>query len=275
MTMNLGRHSLLTNCYPSLPNLSKIDHYLILMNKFLVLLVSIHMLISCSPAISQTSVAAEKKEAPPAYDLVYAQDFESPQALHDFELSYPSAWKISDAGVSGKALDLFGESKYEARVRSPFNIALIKNIEVGDFILELDLSQTGKEYGHRDLCLFFNVESPTNYYYVHIASVADDRANNIFIVNDEPRIKIGTKTTAGTDWGATNSWHKVRIERKVESGTIAIFFDDMSEPIMEATDVHFTRGRIGVGSFDDTGRYDNIKIWAPKVLSPKRGFFDK
>jgi hypothetical protein len=206
------------------------------------------------------------------YDLVYAQDFESPQAIRDFEMTDENAWKIT-GGKTGNKIELFGKSNYNSRVRSPFNIALIKDVVVGDFIMEVNLSQTGKEYGHRDLCLFFGVNNSTNFYYVHIASVADDHANNIFLVNDEPRTKIATKTTEGTDWGETNSWHKVRIERVVESGSIKIFFDDMTKPIMEALDTHFAEGRIGIGSFDDTGQFDNIKVWSPEISQVKAGFF--
>ncbi|MEZ4849119.1 MAG: hypothetical protein R3B93_10985 [Bacteroidia bacterium] len=209
---------------------------------------------------------------PDGYKLVYSQDFESPQAIRDFEMSDERAWRIGE-GATGKTLELFGKSEYEARVRSPFNIALLKDVVVGDFVLEANLSQTGREYGHRDLCLFFGVNTPTNFYYVHIASVADNNANNIFLVNDEPRTNIATKTTKGTDWGKTNSWHTVRIERKVAEGTIKIYFDDMTTPIMETTDTHFDKGRIGLGSFDDTGQFDNLKIWAPTLAKKKVGFF--
>lgn len=221
--------------------------------------------------ILNSKIQAQSK-IPENFNLVYTQDFESPQAIRDFEMTDSNAWKISK-GISGNTLELFGKSDYAARVRSPFNIALIKDLKVGDFILEAKLNQTGKEYGHRDLCLFFGVNSPTNFYYVHIASKTDDYANNIFLVNDEPRTKISKVTTQGTDWGETDAWHKVRIERIIESGSIKIYFDDMETPIMEATDTHFAEGMIGFGSFDDTGKFDDIKIWSPKALEKRMGFF--
>ena len=158
-------------------------------------------------------------------------------------------------------------------MRSPLNIALLKAHLFSDFILEVELSQTGREYGHRDLCLFFGARDASNFYYVHLASTADDHANNIFLVNDEPRVKIAEKTTKGTNWGATNSWHKVRIERNLEDGTIKVFFDDMKTPVMEALDHHFRYGYIGFGSFDDTGLFDNIRIFAPGTIKKQKGFF--
>lgn len=209
---------------------------------------------------------------PDSFQMVYAQDFESPQSIRDFEMTDKSAWRILNL-PAGNNLELFRMSDYEARVRSPYNIALIKDLVVSDFILEVNLSQTGREYGHRDLCIFFGFNNPTNFYYVHIASIADDHANNIFLVNDEDRVKIAKNTTQGTDWGETNSWHKVRVERVVEAGSIKIYFDDMIDPIMEATDTHFAEGRIGIGSFDDTGRFDNFKIWSPQISKKKMGIF--
>jgi hypothetical protein len=39
-----------------------------------------------------------------------------------------------------------------------------------------------------------------------------------------------------------------------------VFFDDMSSPAMEASDRTFASGRIGIGSFDDVGMFDNVVI---------------
>jgi hypothetical protein len=49
--------------------------------------------------------------------------------------------------------------------------------------------------------------------------------------------------------------------RDVEEGTIEVFFDDGPEPIMTAVNKRFEWGRVGVGSFDDTGQFDDVKLW--------------
>jgi len=209
---------------------------------------------------------------PDNYELVYHQDFSSPQVLSEFDMTDHNAWRIDKMDGNSK-LELFEASEYEAVVRSPINIAMINGLVFSDFNLEVKLAQTGKEYGHRDLCLFFGMKDPTNFYYVHLATTPDDHANNIFIVNDAPRTKIASKTSEGTDWGATDLWHAARIERRVSEGTIKVFFDNMDTPVMEASDTHFIFGHIGVGSFDDTGKFDDIKIWAPSLVKSKESFF--
>ncbi|MEQ9437787.1 MAG: hypothetical protein RIG62_02020 [Cyclobacteriaceae bacterium] len=209
---------------------------------------------------------------PDNYQLLFSEDFEGKQPLRQFEMTDKTAWKMAKRDKN-RALSLYSASEYEPRVRSPRNIAMLSNQMYGSFVMEAELMQTGREYGHRDMCLFFGMKDPSNFYYVHLASIPDPHAHNIFLVNDEPRIAIGEKVSDGVDWGEKNQWHKVKIERTLEDGSIKVYFDDMTTPIMEATDTHFTEGYIGFGSFDDTGMIDNIKIWGPKASSPPEAFF--
>lgn len=221
-----------------------------------------------------SSSAQEASGLPDGYTLLYEQDFEENARLSDFEMTDPAAWRIHEAD-GNHSLELFGKSDYRARVRSPFNIAFLKAHRFGDFVMEVNLAQTGKEYGHRDMCLFFGMKDATNFYYVHIATKADPHAHNIFLVNDEPRVAIAEKTTDGINWGKVGEWQTAKIVRSVSEGTIRVYFDDMETPVMEATDTHFTDGYIGFGSFDDTGRVDNIKIYGPKTAESGYGFFNR
>lgn len=222
--------------------------------------------------IHSSSLLGQEGYIPSDYQLVYEQDFSTPQAFRDYEMTDERAWRQTPVDQGG-TLELFGKSHYEPRIRSPYSIAMLRDLLVGDFILELRLAQSGKAYGHRDLCLFWGIQSAHNFYYAHLATKADEHANNIFIVNDEARKHIASVTSSGTDWGATTSWHAARIERKLQEGTIKVYFDDFSSPVMIAEDSHFHIGHIGFGSFDDTGQFDDIKIWAPKIYKPSTTFF--
>ena len=188
--------------------------------------------------------------------LVFEADFED-GSLEAWEPTDAAAWRIEEADGS-KVLSQFQKSNYSPPVRSPLNMNLIKDVELGSFVLELKMHSTTPDYGHRDLCLFFGHQDPSHFYYVHIANQADAHANSIFIVDGEPRVSIAETRTEGTKWD--ENWHTVRLVRDVELGTIAVYFDDMEEPIMTATNDKFKSGRIGVGSFDDTGQFDDITI---------------
>lgn len=183
-------------------------------------------------------------------------DFESP-SLAAWSATDPSAWRI-EPHDGGHVLHQFQQSQVQTPARSPFNRAVVQGLNVTDFDLEVDVQSTARDYPHRSLCLFFGYQDPAHFYYVHLGQQADDHANQIFIVNEAPRTKISTRTTAGTPWD--DEWHHVKIRRRVESGLIEIYFDDMTTPVMTATDTTFGWGRVGVGSFDDTGRFDNLTL---------------
>ena len=189
--------------------------------------------------------------------LLFQSDFED-GSLESWEATDPAAWRIEEENGS-KGLALFRQSKYEPKVRSPLNINLIRDVSVGSFTLELKMLSTTKDYGHRDLCLFFGHQGPSRFYYVHIANVSDPHANSIFIVDDQPRVSIAKTRTEGTKWD--DNWHTVKLVRDVDKGTIEVFYDGNPAPIMTAVDHRLKWGRIGVGSFDDTGRYDDIRLW--------------
>ena len=195
--------------------------------------------------------------------VVFEEDFEN-GAKH-WEPTDPKAWKVK-ASDEGHIYSQFEKrSKYEPPHRSPYNIALLKDINVSDFILDAGVLSTHEDYGHRDVCLFFGYQNPARFYYVHLGKKTDDHANQIFIVNDAPRTKISTKTTPGTNWD--DQWHHVRIVRDTTSHSIQIFYDDMETPVMTASDKAFAWGRVGIGSFDDTSDWDNIKLRGTKVAA--------
>ena len=117
--------------------------------------------------------------------LVFQADFED-GGLNAWQATDPAAWRIED-GHGGKILALYKQSDYEPQVRSPVNINLVRDVVVGSFVLELKMRSTTKDYGHRDMCLFFGHQDLSHFYYVHIANKSDAHANSIFIVNGQPR----------------------------------------------------------------------------------------
>ena len=184
---------------------------------------------------------------------LYEQSFENDAVLAQFEFTDADAWRWSDAG-GVTSLELFQQSEYAPPVRSPHNIALLP-MTVGDFVLEVDCQQTGREYGHRDLCLFFGYQDPSHYYYTHLATTPDQNAHNIFLVDGAPRRNLADVAKEGVDWGQ-EVWHTVRLERAGDS--IRVWFD--GRLVREARDSTFPTGRLGLGSFDDTGRFARLRI---------------
>jgi hypothetical protein len=175
----------------------------------------------------------------------------------------PAAWKFlgrdsADAKSKGLALALTGKSKYVPKHRSPFNYARFTPADVTDFTLDVSVKSTARDYGHRDLCVIFGWQNPDRFYYAHLARDADPHAHSVFLVKDAPRVSIAAERTKGVKW--TDGWHRIRIVRKVEPGTIDVFFDDMDKPVIKAVNTEFKHGQVGLGSFDDTGMFDDLKL---------------
>jgi hypothetical protein len=209
-------------------------------------------------------VRADDRNPPKSFmglPLLYADDFEK-DSTERWEPTDPKAWKLVKQG-DNQVFSQFAKSEYKPPVRTPFNRALLKDLFVSDFVLEARVQSTVKDYNHRDMCLFLGYQDPAHHYYVHLGKKADPHANSIFLVDGKDRVSIARQRTEGTNWD--DHWHRVRIVRKVDSGSILVYFDDMDKPVMTTEDKKFTWGRIGIGSFDDTGNFDDIRLWGVKV----------
>ena len=170
----------------------------------------------------------------------------------------PEAWTVEER--EGRKVYVLGQAKtqYAPRVRSPFHIALLETPAVGDFVLDVEVRSTVKDYGHRDLCLFFGHQDADHFYYAHIGKQADPHAHSVFLVDAKDRVSIARERTQGYDWD--DAWHRVRIVRECDSGRIDVYVDDFTKPVIHAEDKTFLKGRVGLGSFDDRGEFAAFRL---------------
>ena len=221
-------------------------------------LVSATVLLSLAISTSSTRsarAADDKPSTPTKLPLLLDENFAS--GADKWKPASSEGWKLIDID-GGKAFSEFKNTDITKNLpyRSPWNIAMLKDTNVGDFVMEVKMRETAKEYPHRDSCLVFGYQNPSHFYYTHFASTTKDgHANQIFMVNDADRAKITEADADPVKWGEKTDWHRLKIVRNVSDGLIAAYFDDMDKPIMTAHDKTFTWGRIGIGTFDDTRRF--------------------
>ena len=222
------------------------------MSRYLTIAAFVWMFLALSSA-----TAAEKGKLP----LLFEDDFE--KGAEHWQPTDAAAWKIIETD-RGKVYNQHKNSKYRPPHRSPSNVSLLKDVVVGDFVLTVKVKSTNTNAGaHRDMCLFFNWQDPANFYYVHLGKRPDPHSSQIMIVDDAPRKMITKNKSPGVPWD--NDWHDVKIVRDTADGAIEIYFDDMDKPMMIAKDKTFTTGRVGLGSFDDNGCWDDFKLFGKKV----------
>jgi len=179
-----------------------------------------------------------------------------------WEPTDPAAWTLSRDGDRAVWGLNRRKSDYQPAVRSPHNIALVKDLELTDTVISFEVRSTRDTGNHRDCCVFFNYRDPEHFYYVHLGARPDPNSGQIMIVDGAPRRPL-TQNTRRVPWD--DGWHHVKLERDTASGRIAVYFDDMAQPLMEATDRTFTAGRIGIGSFDDMNDFTNVKVYGKRV----------
>jgi hypothetical protein len=200
---------------------------------------------------------------PEGYLLQYQQNFSgSTKALEDFKIARPETWGIFK-NSNNFYLQCTGA---ENVLLIPSNIAVLSNKVFGDFILEIDVTPGADSNGLSEVCLFLGMRDLNRYYYVQLANRSDSSTHGIFLVKDSIKSRLTDASVQSVDW-MDKKWHKIRIERNIVKRTIRVFIDEMTHPLMETKDYELVMGSVGIGSFVSPARFDNIKIWAPTVIS--------
>ncbi len=192
-----------------------------------------------------------------ASEPAFADDFEN--GTSRWQMLDPQTWTHRTLDGSNVIEITARKSEYRPPVRSPHHVALVKDLQLGSFEMTFRVKSTKDTGNHRDCCVFFNYVDDQHFYYVHLGARPDPHSGQIMIVNEAPRRAL-TDNQKRTPWD--DQWHRVKVVRDVESGRIAVYFDDMETPHMEVTDRTFVTGRIGLGSFDDLNAFDDVVIVA-------------
>ncbi len=180
--------------------------------------------------------------------------FDSPARLSEWTIDGSGEWEVKDG-----LLALVKAGVPAGPIRRPAGLAILKSDPFTTFTYEVDLrSEEPETLLVRDVELIVDWQSPSRFYYVHLAAKVDDVHNGIFLVNDADRKRLDQPTS--TPQLKDKAWHHVRLDREPSSGRIAVFVDDMSKPALLAMDSTLQSGRVGLGSFDETGQFKNVSI---------------
>lgn len=163
-------------------------------------------------------------------------------------------WKISDG-----ELILYKAGVPSGTIRRPSALAILKSKPLTNVTVEAEIkSEVDTSIIHRDLEIIIDYQSPTQFYYIHLAGTTDKVHNGIFIVNNSDRLRIDSGK--GKPQLKDKTWHHVKVVRNIKTGTIEVYTNNSDKPVLRAIDKTLQYGRVGVGSFDDTGFFKNILV---------------
>lgn len=197
---------------------------------------------------------ADRFTASPVPDRAwFTEDFESGK-LEAWQLPHPEDWTILEAG--GNHYLHMVRSREPGVPRRPLQFALLKGVKVGSFSFQTRVRREG-----RSMIIVFDYVDTLHFYYAHLSGdrgTAQPVHNGIFMVNGGERVRV-----AGTDAPPAlpdHEWHLIRIERNASSGEIDVYSDFQADAIFSVVDRTFTCGQVGIGSFDETGDFDDVSL---------------
>lgn len=197
---------------------------------------------------------AESQDASPVLrSIQFRDDFEA-GSLETWDFPFAEDWVIG--GEPGNHFLHMLRRREPGVPRRPLQFARLRKMNVGSFTLETRVRRESTS-----LIVVFNYVDTLHFYYAHLSADRGTQQpvhNGLFIVNGEPRKRI-----AGTEADPAlpdKDWHRVRIERSAPSGSVEVFMDDDKQLRFSVVDRTFNCGQVGIGSFDETGDFDDVKL---------------
>lgn len=181
-------------------------------------------------------------------------DFTQSLREQDWEWQGSGRWQLGP-----QMLRLTGAGTVRGPIRMPSALALLREPAFGAVTISAQLrSSASPRVAERDLLFVFGHQSPTRFYYAHLSAKADAIHSGIFLVADADRRRLDTAPAQGVF--ADEGWTGFRLVRDPASGSIDVFRADQKTPVLRAQDRTLATGRVGFGSFDDTGEFREIVI---------------
>ncbi|TEU04447.1 MAG: hypothetical protein E3J22_07110 [Candidatus Aminicenantes bacterium] len=207
-----------------------------------------------------------KKKGTDELPLLASYDFEDSHA-EGWQPSIPDHWRVVEK--DGSMVYELVSPGIQGEIRAPTSWSILPGHDITSFELMGRLKcKTEASNPHRDMCIIFHFQDPTHFYYVHFSASSDSLHNIVGLVNGADRVKINSELPGESVFRLTDmDWHRFKVSYDAETGDIKAFLDDMDTPILTACDKTLNHGFVGIGSFDDTGYFDDITLKGKKHLT--------
>jgi len=165
----------------------------------------------------------------------------------------PADWEIAVEG--GNHFLRLSRPGYGPGVpRRPLNYALLRDRCFTDFTLSTRLRRAA-----RSLLIVFDYQDTLHFNYAHLSvdrGTQQKVHNGIFRVDGGERFRIDDpdRPAALPD----KEWHAAKLVR--QGPRAAVYMDGSAEPLLSVNQGLFPYGRVGIGSFDESGDFDDFSI---------------
>jgi hypothetical protein len=183
-----------------------------------------------------------------AVDVVkaFGYEWEVPDATH---------WKVETVDGQEVLRQVTNPTKDPAP-RRPMHQAVARTKPFSKVTIECEMQRVGKS-----MIVLYAWRDAAHYDYVHFSSDSAEKVivhNGVFHVYGGERVRISKAVGPGTL--PTTEWIKVKVVHDGKTGRAYAEVDGKRNPSLDAVDVSLTEGRVGLGSFFETGAFRKVVI---------------
>jgi hypothetical protein len=179
-------------------------------------------------------------------------------SVFDREWTVPADtdWRI-DRDDGSAVLRLLNPREPLAGPRRPIQFALTNVPRYDKLIVEADVKPLGKS-----LIVVFAYQDPAHFDYAHLSVDTGKQApmhNGIFHVYGGERVRI-SDPEGSPAFSRNHRWYHAKLTHDAKTGAVAVTVDGKPVPALRAVDMSLGPGNIGLGSFDETAEFKNVRI---------------
>ncbi len=170
-----------------------------------------------------------------------------------------SDWKISRQD-GAEVLTLAQHRGPLPGPRRPIQFALAEDSQAERVTVEADVKPLGKS-----LLIVFAYHDAGHFDYAHLSTDTGAQQpvhNGVFHVYGGERVRISSEKGPAA-FAQSGRWYHVKLVYDGGSGRVTVTVDGRAVPALDAVDLSLGAGRVGIGSFDETGEFRNVRITHP------------
>jgi hypothetical protein len=176
---------------------------------------------------------------------------------YDWSVPVASDWKATEESGSPILQLMKGKEPVSTLPRRPAQFAIAQTPDFSKVMVEADVKPLG-----RSVMIVFAYHDSAHFNYAHLSTDPGTKVavhNGIFHVYGGERVRISS-VDGPPAFPANNRWYHVVLTHDGKSGTVHVNVDGKPVPALHGVDLSLTDGKIGIGSFDETGEFKNVKI---------------
>jgi hypothetical protein len=186
--------------------------------------------------------------------------FASLLAAADSISVFGEKWTVQSASdwvVANNLLQLKVSAEPPAgQPRRPTKYALLESKPYSKVTVEGEVRRNG-----RSVIIVYAWQDDAHYDYAHISvdtGASQNVHNGMFHIFGGERVRMSSLEGPGSL--PTQDWTPVKLEFDGETGRCYVEVNGKRNPSLEAVDLSLRWGRVGLGSFDETGDFRNVKV---------------